>query len=192
MRRSKQPRTNERTHILFAPGTIHFGRGGVAVHPAATVVVIPTDLVLSAYRQAFPEERMLILGGRRTKHRVRVTSASDVTGPHASRAHVWADPKKLATALIDIQRTGAHFAAWLHSHPGTGPSATHPSQTDLTQEEELLRHYTDNLVCIIVTSDGCLRVWGAAINDGRANVRWQGQGITPYPGESNAYQLQLQ
>jgi proteasome lid subunit RPN8/RPN11 len=154
-------------------------------------VVIPTDLLLAAFRQLFPAERMIIMGGRPCRQSVKATSVTDVTEARPSISHVRADRLKLSTALVDLSRSGAHLAIWMHSHPGTGPSATFPSAIDLRQEEDLRRHYSNQLVCVIAVRDGFVRVWGRAVDDGSVVVRWQGQGISSHRGEPNVYQLEL-
>lgn len=179
-----------RTHVLLPPGaSIDVLRPSITGRPVK--VLIPTDLMFCAWRQVFPAERMLMLGGRRTGHRVKVTSVSDVSEAHPSSVHVRAEPTKLIPALLDLERAGAYLAAWMHSHPGAGPTATHPSQIDLHQEADFRRHYSDALICIIAVADGHFRLWGTAIDEGRVQVRWQGSGITRLPGESHVFRLDL-
>ena len=134
---------------------------------------------------------MLIMGGRTHRQSIKATSIMDVTETRPSISYVRADRARLATALVDLSRSGAHLAIWVHSHPGTGASATFPSAIDLRQEEDLRRHYSNRLVCLIAVRDGFVRVWGRAIDDGSAVVRWQGHGISPQPGEQNVYRLEL-
>lgn len=179
----------QKTHVFFKPASLPFASARRSCRPAD--VIIPTDLFLSAWRQLFPAERMLVLGGRRLKRGVRITSATDVTEAKPSRVHVWADPAKLVQSLLDLERSGAHLALWMHSHPGTGPLATHPSQTDLRQEEELRRYYSELLVCVIAVSDGYFRIWGRAVDEGLVQIRFQGAGVHPHSGEQNVYRLQL-
>src|SRR5947208_3594305 len=83
-------------------------------------IIIPTDLMFAAWRQLFPAERMIVFGARQSKRGVRVTSLSDVTEPRPSVVHVRACPERMATSLIDFERTGAHLGVWVHSHPGEG------------------------------------------------------------------------
>jgi proteasome lid subunit RPN8/RPN11 len=147
--------------------------------------------LFSAFRQLFPAERMVIMGGRPCRGTIRVTSVIDVTEARPSVAHVRADRGLLANALVDLSRSGAHLSIWMHSHPGTGTAATFPSSIDLTQEEDLLRHYSNRLVCLIAVQDGFVRVWGRAIDDGSVTLRWQGRGIASHRGEPHVYQLQL-
>jgi proteasome lid subunit RPN8/RPN11 len=154
-------------------------------------IIIPTDLMFAAWRQLFPAERMLVFGARQTKRGVRITSLSDVTEPKPSAVHVRACPERMATSLIDFERTGAHLGVWVHSHPGEGSRATFPSEIDLNQDKDLRQHYSDRLIGIIAVRDGWLRVWGEAIRQGRVRVHWIGRGIEPHPGEAHVYRLTL-
>lgn len=154
-------------------------------------VVIPTELLFAAFRQLFPAERMLIMGGRARHNSVIATNLVDVTEPMPSIVHVRADRRKLGTGLLDLSRSGAHLAVWVHSHPGLGARATHPSGIDLAQEEELRRHYSEHLICLIVVHDGHVRAWGRAVDAGSAVLRWQGRGVVACRGERNVYRLAL-
>lgn len=156
-----------------------------------TRVEIPTDLLFSAFRQLFPAERMIVMGGRKVRGTVRVSSVMDVTELRPSVTHVRSDPLKLATALLDLSRSAAHFALWLHSHPGAGVLATHPSSVDLAQDADLRRHYSCNLVGLIATVDGTVRAWGRPVSEGAVAIRWIGSGISAVPGEEHVYRLQL-
>ena len=68
-------------------------------------------------------------------------AAFPVTG-EARSGHVRADPENLAKALISMEVSGTHLAAWVHSHPGTGPAATQPSGIDLNQQDDWLRDFS--------------------------------------------------
>jgi len=185
-------RCSPRAYILLPLDAARPARRKGKKRPAGpTPVVIPTDLLLSAFRQLFPAERMVIMGGRACRQSIKATSVIDVTEARPSISHVRADRLKLSTALVDLSRSGAHLAIWMHSHPGIGPSATFPSVIDVRQEEDLRRHYSNRLVCLIAVRDGFVRVWGEAIDGGSVVVRWQGQGITSHPGEPHVYQLEL-
>ena len=173
--------------------------GHLTIHPPgpkspglqSPVVVIPTDLLVTAWRQLFPAERMLVFGGRRTAEGVRVTSVADVTEPQPTLVHVRACSAKLSRALIDFERTGAHFAVWVHSHPGEGANATHPSSIDTTQDAALRRHYSPQLVNIIAVRDGCFRLWGAPLENGILTVQWDGRGVERSEGAPHVYRLAL-
>ena len=154
-------------------------------------LVIPTDLMFAGWRHLFPAERMLIFGGHKTARGIRVTSFSDVTESKPSAIRVRACPDRMARALIDFERTGAHLAVWMHSHPGEGPRSTHPSSIDLKQEDDFRQHYSDRLVCIIAVQDGWCRHWGQTIERGDVRIDWRGQGVDDHTGEPHVYRLKL-
>jgi len=153
-------------------------------------LIVPTDLLLSGWRQLFPAERMVVFGGQSTRKGVRLTSMTDVTEAHPSMVHVNACPARFGQAVIDFERTGAHLALWMHSHPGEGTQATNPSSIDIDQERSLRQHYSDRLVSLITVKDGYLRIWGEPINKGLVHVHWLGQGVEATK-EPNVYRLRL-
>jgi proteasome lid subunit RPN8/RPN11 len=152
---------------------------GPSVAPAGQVrhLVVTTDLVIAAWRQLFPAERMLFVAGRKDGDGVRATSIRDVTGDSRSRAHVKASPAALCEALLDWQASGAHVVAWIHSHPGLGALASHPSAIDDRQDRDLRETY-GGVIGMIVTQDGWLRVWGSAVAEG-IRVDFRGRGVVP-------------
>lgn len=152
-------------------------------------IIIPTDLMFSAWRQLFPAERMVVFGGRSTPKGVYITSVSDVTEPRPSVAHVRASTDRIGQSLIDFERTGAHLAVWMHSHPGEGLGATCPSAIDVNQDRELRLNYSSRLIGIIVVRDGWLRLFGEAITRDRIQIRWIGRSIEPVPGERHVHRL---
>lgn len=159
--------------------------------PVSPRILIPTDLLLGAFRQLFPAERMMICGGYRSPRGVvRITSVVDVTEANPSAVHVRACPQKLAQALIDFERTGAHLALWLHSHPGDGPLATYPSNIDLRQERELRQHYSAELLCAIAVRDGHVRFWADTVRRG-IRVQLQGVGVDPSMEDPYVYRLKI-
>ena len=145
--------------------------------PEGQHLVLHTDLIVGAWRQLFPAERMLIIGGRRQGARVHATSLRDVTGDNHSRAYVKASPVRLHEALMDWESTGAHVVAWIHSHPGMGPLASHPSDIDRRQDLEWSATYGNHVLGMIATQDGWLRLWGKAIERPDFHVDLQGRGI---------------
>ena len=155
-----------------------------------TRIVVPTDMMFAAWRQLFPAERMAVFGGRRTPSGVTVTSVSDVTEAHPSVAHVRACPKRMTSCLMDLERTGAHLAIWMHSHPGEGLWSTCPSSIDRNQDCELRRDYAERLIGIIAVRDGLLRVWGQAVDRQVVSVQWEGEGVQP-TGDPHVFRLQV-
>ena len=147
-----------------------------AVASTATKVIVPVDLLYQVHQELFPAERMMVTSGRRHGSQVRLGAAFDVTGEHHA-AHVCADPQKLAQALVAMERSGAHFACWWHSHPGTSPLATTPSCEDHEQFAGLVQNYSENLLGVIMVADGWIRFWGQAIEAGRIELDFIGTGI---------------
>src|SRR5262245_14264983 len=153
-------------------------------------VVITEDLLLECYNYLFPAERMLVVSGRRTGCTTRLTDIFDVTGDQ-SGGHVKANPGLLQKALIQMDQSDAFLAAWLHSHPGFGPTATHPSPIDLRQEQDWLAHYP-NLLNIIVVEDRWVRFWGTKLESGRIEVELLGRGVITENKHGNVYRLDEQ
>ena len=153
-------------------------------------IIIPTDLMFAAFRQLFPAERMIVCGGRRSASgSVQITSVVDVTEPSPSTVHVRACPQRLAQALIDFERTGAHFGLWLHSHPGETARATHPSDIDINQERELRQHYSGELLCAIAVRDGYLRFWGETVKRTSLRISFRGAGVETTSEDKHVYKL---
>ena len=130
---------------------------------------------------------MIFIGGQRRGTVVRATSFRDVTGDVRSAAYVRSSPAALHQALLDWEATATHVAAWLHSHPGTTPLASHPSAVDRRQEADLRSTYGIELVGFIATEDAYVRVWGRAVEEGRT-VKFQGKGVNPTK-DPNVYKL---
>ena len=154
-------------------------------------VVIPTELLFLAHRSLFPAERMAIVAGRTADDQVQLTVPFDVTGRFADTnwSHVRGDPELLSRALIAMELTGSHFAGWVHSHPGSGPGGTLPSNIDRRQHSDLVRHYSDRLVCVIVVADGHVRFWGDAVESGSIEVQLLGQGVVAVAEEDHVFRL---
>jgi proteasome lid subunit RPN8/RPN11 len=141
-------------------------------------LILPTDLIIAAWRTLFPAERMMWLAGRRdAQGRTIVTSFRDITGGERSSVHVKASPVLLQETLLDWEATGAHLVGWIHSHPGRGPLASHPSAIDRRQDEDLRATYGLHVVGLIVTQDGILRIWGEAATSAPSAIRFEGRGV---------------
>ena len=52
------------------------------------VVLVPTELMITAWRSLFPAERMCVFGGRAIRRGTRVTCAMDVTEARPTVVHV--------------------------------------------------------------------------------------------------------
>jgi len=143
---------------------------------ASRRIVIPAELLYQAHQSLFPAERMLVAAARTSEGVRTLTAVFDVTGK-AQSAHVQADPEKLARALIAMGSTDSYLLAWLHSHPGRGPSATVPSSIDQAQQQDWIRDYSPDLLGLILVEDGYVRLWGQAVDENRIEVTIRGTGI---------------
>lgn len=157
--------------------------------PPHRELIVPTDLLFCAWRDLFPAERMMFVGGRTAGGRMVASSAWDVTGSVRSAVHVKASPERLGRSLLDVEASGARLVAWLHSHPGTGPRATLPSVIDRNQDEDLRRDFGEGMVGFIATRDGYVRAWGRAIEQRVIRMAFQGVGVEPVAEEPNVYRL---
>jgi hypothetical protein len=81
------------------------------------------------------------------------------------------------------------LAAWIHSHPASGPVATSPSGIDLDQYDDWTRDFSSRLIGIIVVGDGFVRFWGEPIELGLVRAEVVGAGVQAVPGYRHVYQL---
>lgn len=153
-------------------------------------MVINSTLLFQLHHSLFPAERMLVGAGRKQNQIIEIEGIFDVTG-RASSGYVKADADLLGRALIVMSETDKYFALWIHSHPGRGAGATHPSGTDLNQEAEWLKDYSPNLVNAIVVEDRYIRFWGKALKEKRISVEIKGAGVRRVSNEEEIYQLEF-
>ena len=76
--------------------------------------------------------------------------------------------------LIEILERGQRLYAVAHSHPGSGPEATHESSTDVKYLGRIQRAGAD-AIGVIVTRDGYVRFFSV---EKPFEVEIQGKGIT--------------
>ncbi len=162
----------------------------VAGKARGPVMVLPSGMMFGLRHSLFPAERMIVGAGRRSAGTVTVEALFDVTGV-ASPGGVKADPDLLGQALIAMSQSGTYFALWIHSHPGSGPGATHPSQIDLRQHADWLKNYSSDLVSAIMVADRYLRFWGTALDTGTIAVSINGDGVVPVSAREHIYQLEV-
>jgi proteasome lid subunit RPN8/RPN11 len=151
--------------------------------------ILPAELLFQAAAILTPVERMAVAATRSIGDRAVVGTLFDVTG-RSTRAYVRADARKLADALLAFERAGVQIAAWLHSHPGSGPGATMPSQIDQQQYADWTRHYGE-LIGIILVADGHLRLWGRAVESGDVRVEIVGAGVHRVLEHQHVYRLDV-
>jgi hypothetical protein len=157
---------------------------------AATKVLVPTDTLFHSFQVLFPAERMLVAAGRKNDGRITLGATFDVTGIN-SAGHVQADPQKLGQALMAMDASSTHMAAWIHSHPGSGAVGTYPSAIDLKQHQDWLRDYSPRLLSIIFVKDRCLRFWGKGLDEGQIELQFVGEGVAKEKEGEHVYRLVL-
>lgn len=160
------------------------------IRSGVSEMTLRSSLIYELHHQLFPAERMIVGAGRSSDQTISIEAIFDVTGV-AGRGGVKADPDKLARALIATSETDCYLALWVHSHPGLGPSMTHPSDIDLRQETEWLKKYSQNLVSAIVVEDRYIRFWGTAIKTGAVQLNVKGSGIKKVSDADNIYRLEV-
>lgn len=153
-------------------------------------MLISSTLLYQLHHSLFPAERMLVGAGRKNGKDIEIDGIFDVTGK-ATSGYVKADANRLARALIVMNETEKHFALWIHSHPGGGKGATHPSHTDLNQEAEWLKDYSPNLVNAIFVEDRFIRFWGKALEERRLTIEVTGTGIIRESKDESIYRLEF-
>lgn len=151
-------------------------------------IVIPSDLLYQAHHALFPAEQMLVAAGRRTGETTTLGAVFEVTGVN-SGGHVRANPTRLGRALIAMDLSDTYLAAWLHSHPGSGPEATRPSSIDLNQHQDWIRDYSPGLLSAVVVADGWIRFWGTALETGQIEIEVVGSGVIREDGDGCLYRL---
>lgn len=182
-----QPQIGEdyqaRKAIFAALGLILQAEEKLNSHPTRTKgsegkrIIIHTDLLYQAFLALFPAEKMMVASGRSVAETINLGALFDITGL-ASAGHVRADPDQLGRALIAMDNSDSFLAAWVHSHPGRGLSATLPSSIDQVQHQDWIQHYSSNLVSAILVEDGWIRFWGSALDNHQATIELVGSGIT--------------
>jgi hypothetical protein len=79
----------------------------------------------------------------------------------------------------------------MNSNPGYGPNATLPSNIDRRQDEDLRRHYADDMVGIIAVQDGWLRIFGGSTRQDPFAITWLGKGVEVSEEDPYVFKLQL-
>lgn len=156
--------------------------------PSVPQMVLTAAMMYQLRLSLFPAERMIVGAACRIDGTIKVVALFDVTG-EANPSGVKADPDRLGQALIAMAETGTYFGIWIHSHPGTGPGATHPSSIDLRQHSDWLKHYSPDLVSAIMVRDRYVRFWGTAVETGKIDVVIEGAGISVVSPTENVYRL---
>jgi hypothetical protein len=151
---------------------------------AVRTLEIQSEQLYHFQHSTMPPEKMFVVAGRIAGNRAVLGSAFEVTGT-SNGGHCRADPSRLGRALIAMANTETVLAVWLHSHPGLGAEATRPSNTDLRQHEEWIVDYSTRLVSAIAVSDGYIRLWGDAIEQGSVRPEIVGPGVKVTNGDQH-------
>ena len=165
-------------------------RSKIALPPVKTVseIVLPAAMLFQMRQSLFPAERMLVGAARNTGRTIQIEALFDVTG-QASTSGVKANPDRLGEALIAMAETETYFGLWVHSHPGMGAGATHPSGIDINQHADWLKDYSPDLVSAIIVKDRYVRFWGTAVESGKIALRVEGEGVECVSSLENIYRL---
>lgn len=156
--------------------------------PTVPEIVLPAAMLFELRQSLFPAERMIVGAARKTGGDISIEALFDVTG-QASASGVRADPDLLGQALIAMAQTESYFGLWVHSHPGTGAGATHPSGIDLNQHADWLKDYSADLVSAIIVRDRYIRFWGTAVESGEVAIRIEGAGVECVSPDANIYRF---
>jgi proteasome lid subunit RPN8/RPN11 len=151
-------------------------------------VVVTSSMARAWCVQLCPPERMAVVAGVSIAPRLtRATAVFDVTAlDTASPVHVRADKGKMTEALISMEATGAQLVAWVHSHPGSGAVATHPSRVDRDQYADWRTDFPE-LTAAVVTQDRHVRFFGDAVTKGTTRISIEGPGVQRL--EEHVYRL---
>jgi proteasome lid subunit RPN8/RPN11 len=142
----------------------------------ASGLIVPTDVLHQLHQTLFPAERMAVVSGRQERGRTILGACFDVTNvSESSVSYTRADPEKLASALMAMEKSGTRIAAWAHSHPGGTLLATSPSETDRRQYSAWATDF-GSLLALIFTRDGFVRFWGD-LSKGAPSFHIEGKGI---------------
>jgi hypothetical protein len=200
--------TTKTLNLLFAASQELHSTFGLKGHAAATVgprpvpdqvttrrtgtliMELPSAKMFELRQSLFPPERMIVGAGRRSGKVVTIEALFDVTG-NANAGGVKAHPDLLGQALIAMSQSGTYFALWIHSHPGLGPSMTHPSSIDLRQHADWLKNYSTDLVSAIMVEDRYIRFWGTALETGAIAVSITGDGVASVSANEHVYRLEV-
>ncbi len=156
--------------------------------PSVPQMVLTAAMMYQLRLSLFPAERMIVGAACRIDSKIKIAALFDVTG-EANSSGVKADPDRLGQALIAMAETGTYFGIWIHSHPGTGPGATHPSNIDVRQHADWLKDYSPDLVSAIMVKDRYVRFWGTAVETCKVNVVIEGAGISVVSPTESIYRL---
>ena len=102
-----------------------------------------------------------------------------------STVGVHGSSESLAQAVLKLSASGQFILGWLHSHPGAGPGATHPSGTDISMQKRMEK-VGYPAIGGIFTRDGYVRFFA---DQREFSVKISGKGVTHVESEEWVYQI---
>jgi hypothetical protein len=148
-----------------------------------------------AYLTADPNgfERLhLVTGIAFDRNRYTLSEMQKVGMSVQSQTGAKADTQAFTKALIDLTTCGHALLGLFHSHPGSHPASTHPSDIDVTTHKRLEAGDMPLIGAIFVKghpgSPGYVRFFNATTRPFTITI--YGAGVTPLPGEHNVFKIQ--
>jgi hypothetical protein len=125
---------------------------------------------------ADPNEQFFFITGSEVEHVCILDQWAEFAHHRRSRLGVVADMPSMHNLLIKLERFGHKFLAHFHSHPGSGPDATHPSGIDEDFQRRLEKAGHVALMAIF-SGDGYIRF---VRMDRRFEIQIYGTGVEIY------------
>jgi proteasome lid subunit RPN8/RPN11 len=138
------------------------------------------------------ERLHLVTGIAFDRNRYTLGEMQNVAMSVQSHVGAKADQQAFTKALIELSTCGHALLGLFHSHPGSHPAATHPSEIDVTTHKRLEAGDMPLIGAIFVKghpgNPGYVRFFNATNRPFTITI--YGTGITPVPGEEHVYQIQ--
>lgn len=133
-----------------------------------------------------PDEDLAYICGFESDGKMVLTGIIPVELDHASPVRARANPESAAKALAHMHEgLGLKLCAIAHSHPGTGPDATHPSKTDYNYHGAI-EEAGSKAVGMIFSRDGYVRFFRSSDNDFEVEVHGK---IESVEGERHVFKI---
>lgn len=132
------------------------------------------------------EEDLMVVTGSCVDHIRSLERIVPVSLSRQSVVGAKADDQSLADGLINLCEFGLRPLAYLHSHPGFGIEATHPSGTD-RDTQSVVEQSGSEIIGGIFSQDRFVRFYA---NGGEPDVKVFGKRVTEV--EKNVYRLEAE